>query len=235
MKFDWRDWRVIFVAGVVALLMIGSYFLGRYQSSDAQFKSPSPVVSVPATPLDSPATVIVPQPDSGSEIVTSDEEEVSFEATGEADAAADEAVPGQVIRRSLTQLLVKKRKLETDLDRLNNWRNEFKQQQVGNYERLEMELHAMDRKVQKEVNRVSKILEAKFGPNPTLEECQSVEEWHQLGKLMRENDPVRAVEERERAYSLKMKEIEQREAELFEERSAIMRRIQDLASQLADE
>ena len=234
MKFDWRDWRVILGAGIVFLLVIGIYFGRRYQSSDARLKSPLPVVSVPATPLDSLATVIAPQPDSGSETVTSDKT-VSFEATGRVEAAADEASSGQVIRGSLTQLLVKKRKSERELDRLNSWRNEFKQQRVRDGERLETELHAMDRKTQKEINRVGKILEAKFGPNPTLEEVQSVEEWHQLGKLMRENDPVRVVVEQERSYSLKMKEIDQRENKLFDERSAITARIGDLVSQLAGE
>ena len=151
------------------------------------------------------------------------------------EAAADEASSGQVIRGSLTQLLVKKRKSERELDRLNSWRNEFKQQRVRDGERLETELHAMDRKTQKEINRVGKILEAKFGPNPTLEEVQSVEEWHQLGKLLRENDPVRVVVEQERSYSLKMKEIDQRENKLFDERSAITARIGDLVSQLAGE
>lgn len=234
MKLDFRDWRVILGAGIVFLLVIGIYFGRRYQSSDARLKSPLPVVSVPATPLDSLVTVIAPQPDSGSETVTSDKT-VSFEATGRVEAAADEASSGQVIRGSLTQLLVKKRKSERELDRLNSWRNELTDQRVRDGERLETELHAMERKTQKEIDRLGKIVEEKVGPNPTLKECQSVEEWHQLGKLLRENDPVRFVVEQERSYSLKMKEIEQRENKLFDERSAITARIKDLASQLAGE
>lgn len=88
----------------------------------------------------------------------------------------------------------------------------------------------MERRVQKEVDRLSKIIEAKVGPNPTLEECQSVEEWDQLGKLLRDNDPIEATLALENTYSQKMAEIKQKTDKWFEERSMIMDRIKDLTS-----
>ena len=113
MKFDWRDRRVILGAGVVALLMIGSYFLGRYQSSDARRKSPSPVVNAPETPLDTPSTVIAPQPGSGSETVT------------EVMDAADTSESEQAIRESIVQLRIKQMKVEAEIDKSFNLRDKL--------------------------------------------------------------------------------------------------------------
>ena len=228
MKLGWRNWRVVFGAvGISVLIVVGSYFgsYWGYQLDDERLKPPPTISNVPTTPIDSHATARGTYSDSGPEIVTS-EEEASF---------IDEAETWQATQGSIARLLVKKQKLDAAINQLNNQRHEIKNQRTRDYERLETELYAMERDTQKEVDRVSKILEAKFGPNPTLEECQSVEEWRQLGKLLRENDPVRAVEEREKSYSLKMKEIDQKEDKLFDERSAISARIEDLASQLAGE
>ena len=89
--------------------------------------------------------------------------------------------------------------------------------------------------VEKEVDRLNKILEAKLGPNPTLEEIQSTEEWQQFQRRMRENDSLEAVLAANETHRQKIKEIEQKETELFKERSAIMGRIEDLTSQLGVE
>ena len=95
MKFDWRDWRVILGAGIVVLLVIGSYFGWRYQSSDARLNSLSPVASVPSPPPDTHTTVHAPQP--GSETVT--------EVT---DAVGTSEVDAVEIHESLVQLRDKK-------------------------------------------------------------------------------------------------------------------------------
>ncbi len=213
------DWRVALGAGVVLLLMIGSYFLGRYQQSDARRKLPSPVVNAPETPLDTSSTVIAPQLDSGSETVT------------EVMDAADTSESEQVIGESIVQLRIKQVKVEAELDQLNSLRNKLSNQRGLEHERVTTETMAH----QKEVDRLNKILEAKLGPKPTLEEIQSTEEGQQLRKLRREDDSVEATLAVEETYEQKMKEIEQKETELLEERLAIMGRIKDLMSQLAGE
>ena len=235
MKFDWRDRRVILGAGVVALLMIGSYFLGRYQSSDAQRKLPSPVVNAPETPLDTPSTVIAPQPGSGSETVT------------EVMDAADTSESEQAIRESIVQLRIKQVKVEAEIDKIAHLRNETNRQWSRVHDRSLAEIRAeiapKQEMIEKEIKRVANIVEEnailKFGPSPTFEEVKSVaestEEWQQLGKFIRENDPHEAMSASEETYRQKIKEIEQKETELFDERSAIMVRIKDLTSQLAGE
>ena len=227
------DWRVILGTGIVFLLVIGSYFWGRYQSSDAQFKSP--VVNAPETPLDTPSTVIAPQPGSGSETVT---EVMDAAGTSESE---------QLIRESIVQLRIKQVKVEAELDRLNGLRNQTNMQWRRVHDRSVAEIRAeivpKQKMIEKEMKRVASIIEEnailKFGPNPTFEEVKSVaestEEWQQLGKFIRENDPIEATLASEETYRQKMKEIQQKETELFEERSAIMGRIKDLTSQLAGE
>ena len=220
MKLDWRDWRVILGTGVVVLIVIGSYFLGRYQSSDSQFKSPSPVVNAPETPLDTSSTVIAPQPGSGSETVT----EVM-------DASGRE----QLIRNSIALLRAEQLQVEAEIDQLTKLRNETNMEWARASERLGQELPAKEKALDIEVNRLQKIIEEKLSPNPTPEEYLAIEEWHQLRKLRRENDSVEAVRALENSYSQKMTEIEQKTDKWFEELLVIKGIIKDLALQLEAE
>ena len=207
----------------MVLIVIGSYFLGRYQSSDAQFKSPSPVVNAPETPLDTSSTVIAPQPGSGSETVT--------EATGAADASERE----QLIRNSIAQLRAEQLQAEAEIDKLTKLRNETNMEWARASERLGQELPAKEKALDREVNRLQKIIEEKLPPNPTPEEYLAIEEWHQLRKLRRENDSVEADRALENSYSQKMTEIEQETDKWFEELSVIKGMIKDLALQLEAE
>ena len=230
MKFDWRDWRVILGAGIVVLLVIGSYFGWRYQSSDARLNSLSPVASVPSPPPDTHTTVHAPQP--GSETVT--------EVT---DAVGTSEVDAVEIHESLVQLRDKKAKVEAEIDKITHLRNETSRQRGREHERILTEMLPKRKMVEKEAHQLAKIIgekvSLKLGPNPTPEEVesevQSFEEWHQLGKLLRETDTLAATLAAEETYEQKMKEIEQKKDKLFEEWSAITGRIEDLASQLAVE
>ena len=230
MKLDFRDWRVILGAGIVFLLVIGIYFGRRYQSSDARLKSPPPVVSVPATPLDTPSTVIAPQPDSGSEIVIYDAE-AAFEAP-RASAASEKE---QSIRNSMVQLRAERLQLKAELNQLINLRNETSMERSRAIERLEKEEPAKEKAVDIEANRLRKIIDEKLSPNPTAEEYLAIEEWHQLKKLHRENDPLEAILALEDSYSQKITEIEQKTDKYFEELSVIKGMINQLASELEAE
>ena len=220
MKLDWRDWRVILGTGVVVLIVIGSYFLGRYQSDDAQFKSPSPVVNAPETPLDTSSTVIAPQPGSGSETVTE---------------VMDASEREQVIRNSIALLRAEQMRVEAEIDQLTKLRNETNMEWARASERQAKELPAKEKALEIEVNRLQKIIEEKLSPNPTPEEYLAIEEWHQLRKLRRENDSVEAARALENSYSQKMTEIEQKTDKWFEELSVIKGMIKDLALQLEAE
>ena len=220
MKLDWRDWRVILGTGVVVLIVIGSYFLGRYQSSDAQFKLPSPVVNAPETPLDTSSTVIAPQPGSGSETVTE---------------VMDASEREQLIRNSIAQLRATQLQVEAEIDQFTKLRNETNMEWARASERLGQELPAKEKALDREVNRLQKIIEEKLSPNPTPEEYLAIEEWHQLRKLRRENDSVEAARALENSYSQKMTEIEQKTDKWFEELSVIKGMINDLALQLEAE
>ena len=220
MKLDWRDWRVILGTGVVVLIVIGSYFLGRYQSSDAQFKSPSPVVNAPETRLDTSSTVIAPQPGSGSETVTE---------------VMDASEREQLIRNSIALLRAEQMRVEAEIDQLTKLRNETNMEWARASERQAKELPAKEKALEMEVNRLQKIIEEKLSPNPTPEEYLAIEEWHQLRKLRRENDSVEAARALENSYSQKMTEIEQKTDKWFEELSVIKGMIKDLALQLEAE
>ena len=221
MKLDWRDWRVILGAGVVLLLMIGSYFGGRYQSADERLKPSSSVVNAPVGPPDSPARVRAPQPD--SEVVT--------EAMGGADASERE----QLIRNSIALLRAEQLQVEAEIDQLTKLRNETNMEWAQASERLAKELPAKQKALEIEVNRLQKIIEEKLSPNPTPEEYLAIEEWHQLRKLRRENDSVEANRALENSYSQKMTEIEQKTDKWFEELLVIKGIIKDLALQLEAE
>ena len=223
MKLDWRDWRVILGTVVVVLIVIGSYFSGRYQSSDSQVKTPSPVVSVPATPLETPSTVIAPQPGSGSETVT------------EAPRASDASKRKRSIRNSIALLRANQLQAEAEIDRLTNLRNETNMEWARASERLAQELPAKEKAFEIEANRLQKIIDEKLSPNPTAEEYLAIEEWHQLRKLRRENDSIEASQALENSYSQKMTEIEQKTDEWFEELSMIKGMINQLASELEAE
>ena len=223
MKLDWRDWRVILGTGVVVLIVIGSYFLGRYQSSDAQLWSIHRKHLKSPSPLDRSSTVIAPQPGSGSETVT--------EATGAADASERE----QLIRNSIAQLRAEQLQAEAEIDKLTKLRNETNMEWARASERLGQELPAKEKALDREVNRLQKIIEEKLPPNPTPEEYLAIEEWHQLRKLRRENDSVEAARALENSYSQKMTEIEQETDKWFEELSVIKGMIKDLALHLEAE
>ena len=214
------NWRVVLGAGVVLLLMIGSYFWGRFQSADERLKPPPPVVNAPETPLDTSSTVIAPQPGSGSETVT------------EVMAASERE---QLIRNSIAQLRASQLQVEAEIDQLTKLRNETNMEWARASERLGQELPAKEKAVDIEVNRLQKIIKEKLPPNPTPEEYLAIEEWHQLRKLRRENDSVEAARALENSYSQKMTEIEQKTDKWFEELSVIKGMIKDLALQLETE
>ena len=225
MKLDWRDWRVILGTGVVVLIVIGSYFLGRYQSDDERLKPPPPVVSVPTTP-----TVRGNQLDSDPEIVIYDAEAAS-EATGAADASERE----QLIRNSIVRLRAEQLQVKAEINQLAKLRNETNREWSRAEARWVKELPAKKKALDIEVNRLQKIIGEKLSPNPTFEEVQSIEEWHQLRKLRRENDSLEAARALENSYSQKMTEIDRKADKCFEEALAIRGMIKDLALQLEAE
>ena len=225
MKLDWRDWRVILGTGVVLLLMIGSYFWGRYQQSDARLKSPSPISNIPTTP-----TVRGNPPDSEPEIVIYDAE-AAFEATGAANASERE----QLIRNSIVQLRAEQLQVKAEINQLAKLRNETNREWSRASKRLDQELPAKEKALEIEVNRLQKIIEEKLSPNSTLEEYLAIEELHQLRKLLRENDSLEAERALENSYSQKITEIEQKTGKRLKELLAIRGRIQDLTSQLEAE
>ena len=238
MKLDWRDWRVVWGAVVISvLIVIGSYFGSHwvYRLDDELLNPPPTLSNVHTTPINSHPTVRGTYPDSEPELVTSDEE-VSFEATGRGDAfATDEAETGQVIRETLAQLRVKKEELEAEIHQLNDRRNKLNDQSVIDYELVATET-PQARELQKEIDRLEKILETKLGPNPTLEECQATEEWHQLGELLsQQTDMLKKVESLSESRFLKFQEIEEKMTQLFDERLAVLHRIRDLELQLVSE
>ena len=229
MKLDWRV--VLGAMGIVVLIGIGSYIGShwRYQSDDERLKPPPTISSVPTTPMDSHPTIRGTHPDSAPEIVTSDEE-VSFEAT-----ASDAGEAEQLIRKSIVQLRAEKAQVEAELEQITHLGNETNREWSRAHARMSKEWPAKQKALDIEVNQLKKIIESKLSPNPTPEDYLSIEEWHQLRKLLRENDLLEATLELEKAYSQKMAEIEQKTDELFKKRSVIMDRIKDLASQLGDE
>ena len=225
MKLDWRDWRVILGTGVVVLIVIGSYFLGRYQSDDERLKPPPPISNVPTTP-----TVRGNQLDSDPEIVIYDAEAAS-EATGAADASERE----QLIRNSIVRLRAEQLQVKAEINQLAKLRNETNREWSRAEARWVKELPAKKKALDREVNRLQKIIEEKLPPNPTSEEYLAIEEWHQLRKLRRENDSLEAARALENSYSQKMTEIDRKADKCFEEALAIRGMIKDLALQLEAE
>ena len=225
MKLDWRDWRVILGAGVVLLLMIGSYFLGRFQSADERLKPPPPISNIPTTP-----TVRGNPPDSEPEIVIYDAE-AAFEATGAANASERE----QLIRNSIVQLRAEQLQVKAEINQLTKLRNETNRERSRAEARFYKELPAKEKAVEIEMNRLQKIIGEKLSPNPTFEEVQSIEEWHQLRKLLRENDSLEAARALENSYSQKITEIDRKSDKRLEELLAIRGMIKDLALQLEAE
>ena len=225
MKLDWRDWRVVLGAGVVLLLMIGSYFWGRFQSADERLKPPPPISNIPTTP-----TVRGNPPDSEPEIVIYDAE-AAFEATGAADASERE----QLIRNSIVQLRAEQLQVKAEINQLTKLRNETNREWSRASKRLDQELPAKEKAVDIEMNRLQKIIKEKLPPNPTPEEYLAIEEWHQLRKLLRENDSLEAEWALENSYSQKITEIDQKTDKRFEELLAIRGMIKDLALQLEAE
>ena len=227
MKLDWRV--VLGGMGILVLIVIGSYF-GRYwhhQSDDERLKPPPTISNVPTTPIDSHPTVRGTDPDSAPEIATT-------EATKAVDAS-DAGETEQLIRKSIVQLRKEKAKVEAEIDQITHLGNETTREWGRAQARMGKELPAKQKALNIEVNRLKKIIESKLPLNPTFEDYQSIEEWRQVQKLLRENDSVEATLALEKTYSQKMDEIEQKMDGLFEERSVIMDRIKDLALQLEAE
>lgn len=162
---------------------------------------------------------------------------MSADATAVADTSStDEPETGQVIRETLAQLRVKKEKLEAEIDQVSTLRTELANQSILDFELLNTEVTSVETELEKEIHRLVKILETKLGTNPTLEECQATEEWHQMRELARLQDGgLNALVSLDNSYHQKSKEIAQKEAKLFDERLAVMRKIKDLESQLASE
>ena len=238
------DWRVVWGAtGISVLIVIGSYFGSHwaYQLDDELLNPPLTITNVPATPIDSHSrpidsslTVRGTYSDSDPEIAPFNEE-VSFEATERADAIAT-ADTSQIIRETLAQLKLKKEKLEAEIDQVSTLRTELANQSIIDFELLNTEVTSKERELEKEINRLVKILEAKLGTNPTLEECQATEEWHQMRELARQQDDgLNALVSLDNSYHQKSKEIAQKETKLFDERLKIMDRIKDLELQLVAE
>ncbi len=232
MKRDWRDWRVILGTGVVVLIVIGSFMIGsyfgkswRFQSDDEWLKPPPPISNVPTPP-----PVRGNQLDSDPEIVIYDAE-AALEATSAADASERE----QRIRNSIVRLRAEQLQVKAEINQLTKLGNEINMEWRRATVRQDKELPAKQKALDIEVNRLQKIIEEKLSPNSTAEEYLALEEWHQLRKLLRENDSVEAVWALENSYSQKMTEIDRKVAELFKERSVIKDRIKDLALQLESE
>ena len=241
MKFDWRVvWGAI---GISVLIVIGSYFGSHwlYQLDEEPLNDLPTISNTAVTPIDSHPksidsfpTVRETYPDSELELVTSDEE-VSFEATEQADAIAT-AEPRQIIRETLDQLRVKKEKLEAEIDQVSTLRTELANQSILDFELLNSEVTSKELELENEINQLVKIIETKLGTNPTLEECRAIEEWHQMRELARQQDGgLNALVSLDNSYHQESKEIAQKEAELFDERLKIMGRIKDLELQLAAE
>ena len=238
------DGRVVWGAiGISVLIVIGSYFGSHwlYQLDEELLNGLPTISNTAVTPIDShpklidsSPTVRETYPDSELELVTSDEA-VSFEATGRADAIAT-AETTQIIRETLDQLMVKKEKLEAEIDQASTLRTELANQFITDFELLNTEVTSAETELEKEINRLVKILETKLGTNPTLEECQAIEEWHQMRELARLQDGgLNGLVSLDNSYHQKSKEIAQKEVELFDERLKIMDRIKDLELQLAAE
>ena len=224
MKLDWRDWRVILGTGVVVLIVIGSYFgiRWRFQSADERLKPPPPISNVPTTP-----TVRGNQLDSDPEIVIYDAE-AAFEATSAADASERE----QLIRNSIVRLRAEQLQVKAEINQLAKLRNETNREWSRASERHFKELPAKEKALDIEVNRLQKIIEEKLSPNSTPEEYLAIEEWHQLRKLLHENDSIEAARALENSYSQKMTEIDRKADKCFKELLAIRGMIKDLALQL---
>ena len=227
MKLDWRDWRVILGTGVVVLIVIGSYFgiRWRFQSDDERLKPPPPISNVPTTP-----TVRGNQLDSDPEIVIYDAE-AAFEATSAADASERE----QLIRNSIVRLRAEQLQVKAEINQLAKLRNETNREWSRAAARQDKELPAKEKALDIEVNRLQKIIEEKLSPNSTPEEYLAIEAWHQLRKLLRENDSLEAAWALENSYSQKMTEIDRKADKCFEELLAIRGMIKDLALQLEAE
>ena len=233
------NWRVVWGAMVIAVLIIaGSYFGSHwvYQLDDELLTPPPTLSNLPITPIESHPTVQEYHLESELERTTSTEE-MSADATAVADTSStDEPETGQVIRETLAQLRVKKEKLEAEIDQVSTLRTELANQSILDFELLNTEVTSVETELEKEIHRLVKILETKLGTNPTLEECQATEEWHQMRELARLQDGgLNALVSLDNSYHQKSKEIAQKEAKLFDERLAVMRKIKDLESQLASE
>ena len=238
MKLDWRDWRVVWGAVVVSvLIVIGSYFGGHwiYRLDDELLAPPPTITNLPATPIDLPPTVLGTDAESEPDVVTSDEE-VGSGATREAAASSSKKTDAQQMsRKTLAQLRIKKKELEAEINQLNDRRSELNNQSVIDYELVTTET-PRDRKLQEEIDRLEKILETKLGPNPTLEECQATEEWRQLAELLsQQTDMIKNLESLGDFYYLNKQEIDKKMYKLLDERLAVMHRIKDLELQLASE
>ena len=170
MKLDWRDWRVVWGAVVVSvLIVIGSYFGSHwvYRLDDELLAPPPTITNLPATPIDVPSTGLGTDAESEPKIVTSDKE-VGSGATREAAASSTEKTDAQQMsRETLAQLRIKKKELEAKINQLNDRRSELNNQSVIDYELVTTET-PRDRELQEEIDRIEKILETKLGPNPTL-------------------------------------------------------------------
>ena len=230
------DWRVVWGAVVVSvLIVIGSYFGSHwvYRLDDELIVPPPTIKNVRQTLIDLPPTVLGTDAESEPEIVTSDKE-VGSGATRNAAASSTEKTDAQQMsRETLAQLRVKKEELEAEIHQLNDRRNELNNQSVVDYELVATET-PQARELQKEIDRLEKILETKLGPNPTLEKCQATEEWHQLSELLsQQTDMIKNVESLSESNFSKFQEIEEKMTKLFDERLAVLHRIREL--QLASE
>ncbi len=233
------NWRVVWGAMVIAVLIIaGSYFGSHwvYQLDDELLTPPPTLSNLPITPIESHPTAQEYHLEPELESITSTEE-MSVDATAVAETSStDETETRQVIRETLAQLRIKKEKLEEEIDQVSTLRTELANQSIIDSELLNTEVTSVETELEKEINRLVKILETKLGTNPTLEECQATEEWHQMRDLARLQDGgLSALVSLDNSYHQKSKEIAQKEAKLFDERLAVMRKIKDLESQLAAE
>ena len=233
MKLDWRDWRVVWGAVVVSvLIVIGSYFGSHwvYRLDDELLAPPPTIKNLPATPIDVPPTVLGTDAESEPEVVTSDKEVGSGVTRKAAASSTKKTDAQQMSRETLAQLRVKKEELEAEIHQLNDRRNELNNQSVVDHELVATET-PQARELQKEIDRLEKIIETKLGPNPTLEECQATEEWHQFSELLsQQTDMIKNVESLSESNFLKFQEIEEKMNKLFDERLVVLHRIRDLES-----
>ena len=238
---DLINGRLVLVAIVVSVaIVIGSYFGSHwvYRVNDQLLAPPPTLSNFPTTPIDSYPTVPETHPESGPKVVTSDVETPS-DATGVGEVFLTDKTKAntegeQAIQETLVQLKVEKEEVTEKLSQIAALRSEYFRESSVMETQLVFGKDSIRAQLEQEIERLEKILEGKLGPNPTLEECQVVDEWHQIGELMTRQNKV--WEERESKivfYNQKFDELEQREAELFRELEAITRRIRDLESRLS--